>query len=701
MANAQVLYAEDVAATVATDTNWVDVASIPASSFTAGKKYLILANQVSSTATSSQEARVRLVHGTTPTVFDDASCAYEAVAATEHETSYMFFFTQPGTAELVKLQISGSSTTDVINILSQIIAIKLSDDFTENTDYFLNELLTDYTMTSTPTAKAITSSFTPNGTDRWLFIGHMIYDVVSIVDEIGFELYDSVAGVLGMSQAEGEDATNDFRAENLFWVGVPSNSARTLAVRPFNEAGSNVMLASRVFAINLSKFAQSASVFDATEVDPASSPSYTTVATIAPNPTNTGNWVVIAFSTNDVNDNTLNECESRLQINASGGGLASSPNYATTPPSIDGWDNLDELPFSVFNLISLTSGAGRTINYDWRKPAGTTQRIEDNGLVAFSVALAATGTQYNQSVSGGMTPSGGIIKDGIKTLAGTLTSSSTLNKASNKLLSGSNTPSGSIVKLTNKAFSGSISSIIGVLTTSRGYIKDLAGTLTSSGVESVQVDKVLSGTITSTGTIIKAVAKAFGGTFIIDGTLSKQTNKILAGAISLLTGTLQAIKVALVSIGGSLITSGSLNKETNKILSGQLTTSGTIVKGTQKILSGIFSSLVGSLNSSKFLTKFIEGTLTSFGSITKNTSKNVAGNLSLSGAIKKQTTKLLSGIINFIGNLVAIIAGLEEIPSNIYLKGTLESNSLLKGELESGVILEGKLANSITLLGNK
>jgi hypothetical protein len=150
------------------------------------------------------------------------------------------------------------------------------------------------------------------------------------------------------------------------------------------------MLASRVIAINLAKFAQSASVFDATEQDPATTPTYSTLATVAPTPTATGNWVTIAFSNQDVNEATT-DLETRLQIDASGGGLVSDPAYPTTPPSIDQWDVTDEVPFSVFNLVSLTSGGARTVNWDWRQVAGTLGRVEDNGLVAFSVALANGG----------------------------------------------------------------------------------------------------------------------------------------------------------------------------------------------------------------------------------------------------------------------------------------------------------------------
>ena len=389
MANAQVLIANASNETAASSA-WVDTAILAAASFTANKTYLIVAHIISTFSTANGEARARLVHGTTPTVFDDASLAHEGLANTqEHQECWKFFFTQPGTTEDVKIQISSSGTATHTNRIAQILALKLSDDFTENTDYFKAEDLVDYTMTATPTAKATTGSFTPNGTDRWMFIGHQIYDVVGITTPIGFELYDSVAGVLNSCQAEGEDGTNDFRGDTIYWVGVPTNSARTLAVRPFNS-GSSIMLASRVFAINLAKFAQSAGTFDATGVDPATTPTYTTLATLSPNPTATGNWVIIGGSNQNVNE-TATDWETRMQVDASGGGLANSPsvtNYPATAPSIDNWDATDEIPHIILNLVSLTSGGARTINWDCRQVAGTTGRMEDNFLVAFSVALA-------------------------------------------------------------------------------------------------------------------------------------------------------------------------------------------------------------------------------------------------------------------------------------------------------------------------
>jgi hypothetical protein len=389
MADVQVLYAESVVGTTTNSATWVDLVSIPTGSFVSGKKYLILANQISGHLSATNDLRVRLVHGTVPTVFDDASLSWEGLTDQRHEESFLFIYTQPDPVELIKLQFSNSSTTTGTNYLSQVIAICLDNLGTEGVDYFSNEDLNDYTLTNTPTAKAITSSFTPNGTDRWLFIGHMIDNCgATITTPKGFELYDSVAGVLSLTQQEGEDATNDQHGHNIYWVGVPTNVARTLAVRPFQSGASpdTTMLASRVIAINLAKFAQSESVFSALEVQPAATPSYTTIATVAPNPTNTGDWVVIAFLINDTNA-TSNTIETRLQINASGGGLVSNPNYSTGIPNTDNADATDEPSLSVFTLVSLVSGGARTINFDVSATNGTSMRVEDAGVVAFSVIL--------------------------------------------------------------------------------------------------------------------------------------------------------------------------------------------------------------------------------------------------------------------------------------------------------------------------
>jgi len=387
MADIQVLYNETVAGTTAATTAWVDLATIAAGSFTGGRTYLILANQVSIHDNSTNYTRARLVYGTTPTAFTDATLQYEGTLTTqEHEVSWMYTYAQPATPDLVKIQISSNTTGSTItNRLSQIIAIDITD-WTSGTDYIWTQDTVDYTYTTTPTAKATSASFTPNGTDVWLYASNLIHGVnTTLTTQISFELYDSVAGVLNRTSQEGEDTADQLGA-NQYWVGVPTNAARTIAVRPAQATTADAtMFSARTLALNLTKlFTQVSYVFAAGEIDPATTPTYTNVATVSPTPAVTGDWVYLAFSNQDVNEITT-DWEARLQVNPDGGGLVSDPAFASTAPSIDQWDITDETAFSIFKLHQLDSGAARAINWDWRQVAGTTGRVEDNGLVAFSV----------------------------------------------------------------------------------------------------------------------------------------------------------------------------------------------------------------------------------------------------------------------------------------------------------------------------
>jgi len=514
MPNAQVLYAESVAATTVINTTYVDLASIPAASFTANHTYLILANQVTALNSSSIQRQSRLVHGTTPTAFTDGELSWEGYNDTngpqKHEVSWMYLYTQPGTTELVKIQFNQETTGGTsTNQLSQIIAIDLGD-FTSGTHYNWAEDLADYTMTATPTAKATTASFTPNGTDVWLYIGHTTHDVVGLTTPIGFELYDSVAGALTQMQNEGEDATLDIRGNNLFWVGVPTNAARTVAVRPF-DSGSSIMLASRVMAMNLTAmFAQVAYAYDnSTAVDPATSPSYTNVATVAPTPSATGNWVVLAWSVVNVNEATTN-VGARLQVNAGGGGLVSTPAFNALAPQVDNWDVTDESAFGVFNVLSLSSGAARDINWDWTRVAGTTGRVEDNGVVAFSVAEATSGSTVSgtftadayllKTTSGSFTADAFLFKAGI---AGTFTADAYFKKLD---VAGSFTTDAFIAKVNASSF------------TADAYIRKTAASSFTS-------DAIVKATVASSFTADAFLLKSgIAGSFTADAAISKQTS---------------------------------------------------------------------------------------------------------------------------------------------------------------------------------
>ena len=392
MAAAQGLYAEGLNVSAST-TAWVDVCTIAAGSFTASKKYLILAiAHIRSDTSSANETRVRLVHGGTPTLFTDANSAYEETSADQDTVvGWMEVWTQPGTAELVKLQVSSSSTSTHRVILGQIFALKLDDDLTLNTDYFYNEVTGDYTTTVTPTAQA-SVTFTPNGTDSYLVIAQSAVDTVGITTEYYQSIYDSVEGLdTPKIEVESEDATNEYRNYLLARVFTPSAASHTFSTRISGEtAGDHIALSSRIFVIRLNKFAAFGQAYTAAEDQPVAAASWETEQTLSVTPTVNGDWFYIGYFGNDVGTLT-DDLQTRLQVNPDGSGLVSDPAYGDTSPGQDAWDATDVTPFAIFNFRSLASGAARAINLDCQMVSGTTLRVQERTLAAFSMQLASTG----------------------------------------------------------------------------------------------------------------------------------------------------------------------------------------------------------------------------------------------------------------------------------------------------------------------
>src|SRR3989304_5146616 len=183
MADAQVLYAENTAHVTADSTTWVDVCEIAASSFTASKKYLILALGYLKPSTASAHPQLRLVHGTTPTQFTDALTVAEMSGASRQCFGWMTVWDQPATAELVKVQLSDAATATATCELGQILAIKLSDDFTTD-DWKFAEDLTDHVVADATPIDGASVTFTANGTDRWLLLGEAVYDQNSGVTSV-------------------------------------------------------------------------------------------------------------------------------------------------------------------------------------------------------------------------------------------------------------------------------------------------------------------------------------------------------------------------------------------------------------------------------------------------------------------------------------------------------------------------------------
>ncbi len=303
-----------------------------------------------------------------------------------------------------------------------------------------------------------------------------------------------------------------------------------------------------------------------------------------------------------------------------------------------------------------------------------------------------TSTQYTQSVSGGMTPSGTVTKQGNKTVGGSISSIvGTISKAISKTVAGGITPTGTPSKLTSKFFSGAITSIVGTLQSSRVFLKDLAGTLTSSGTLTKSALKSLAGTVTSVGTILKSSLKTLAGSITPSGLVSKFTTKTFSGAITSIVGTLTksstktfagsitpsgtVSKQAAKAFTGNISPTGSISKSIGKILGSVLTSSGNLAKFTSKTLSGVLTwagnlvtDYIPAIGGNTFF-QSVGGTLTSGGQLLKRTSKFFSGGLSPAGSLSKTTAKLFSGTLTSSGSIAKSISKL--LTGNISPNGVI------------------------------
>lgn len=228
--------------------------------------------------------------------------------------------------------------------------------------------------------------------------------------------------------------------------------------------------------------------------------------------------------------------------------------------------------------------------------------------------------------------------------------------------------------------------------------KSVDGGMTPSGTIAKQDNKPVSGAVSSiTGAIAKQDNKVVSGALSsIVGSLANQTNKVLSGAVSTIAGTLTASRLynqivsgAITSIvggltnqgqktlAGSLSTiTGTLTRQTNKVTAGALSSiAGTLAKQTNKVLSGAVSSIAGALNAIKIALISLSGGMTPSGALTKQTAKILEGTQTSAGALVRSTTKSLAGSVSTITGAL-----------------TRQTNKVFDG----GVAIAGTVSRSIT-----
>lgn len=215
----------------------------------------------------------------------------------------------------------------------------------------------------------------------------------------------------------------------------------------------------------------------------------------------------------------------------------------------------DEL---VASRTSLNSN-GFTLNY-------STVNATARQMIVWAISVFSSGTTYNQTVSGSITPTGALVKQGKKILTGGITPTGVAVKQDKKILTGALAPAGVLTKQAKKLLTGGITPS-GALNRLKLLFKALTGSITPTGSLRKQTNKVLTGSLTPVGVLLKTATKRLGGSITP-------------------TAVLATAKVIIKALSGSLTPTGSLRNQTVKRLTGSLTPSGTLVKLTKKVLTG-------------------------------------------------------------------------------------------------------------------
>lgn len=386
-------FVEQTTRQTTTSTTYGDIsgASISSASFTTGKKYLIFITAQVDTSNVAGLQYIQTLHGTT--AFADSECAMENNTTASRYTYQWWTVWTAVSGEGIKLQGKVESGTAGYDMMT-MTAIKLSDDLTENTDWYHNEVAANTTLASTAsTTNNATITFTPGtASHRWLIlskcrIGPGIEGATSVISEI--VRTGEASSNTPIAQCEGEDGTNDryiltlMRSDTL---GAASNTYKETA-RYDGIAAVPVRTHSGIFALDLDKLRNATVNYeDATQEDIPTTVDYAhNIHTASITPDVAGDVWILGAVTVDWGGTGLYG-KVRMQVDNS-----DQPPGQTTKAYqlMDSWDTTDQNPI-FYSTVENLSAAAHTIDLDGSMEAtGASRGTHLRSIMAVTMELPA------------------------------------------------------------------------------------------------------------------------------------------------------------------------------------------------------------------------------------------------------------------------------------------------------------------------
>ena len=402
------------------DLNFSDVVTIPASSFVANGVYFIIATGEFNGDWSQSNGEVRLVHGSTPTVFTGSLITFDIASTLAADKllwgPYVTEFTQPATAEDVKVQMRVKSlTTNTIrgnNIT--IWAIRRDSDLVENTDFKYAEVTSPTQHTTTMAARASITWTPADNNHDWLVICCESIDINSA--GVNFEIQidrDSGAETAGFFGREGE-RVDDVLLLGTFWPFTLTDSEHTLALHSRDDAtGTNDHEYSAILALRLDRFEDHTIFTNTGAIDGLGDDVFGEIGAMDITPATAGDIVLMARA--NVTEFAAND-ESTIRIEIGGtdtlgkGGDSENGTWAAKA-----FDTTDRSPHFCLARENVAASL-QDVDIDGKLHEGTAgqQDFVNRAGVVFSMELAnGAPADVEGMVIGGKLLRGGLLKSGL------------------------------------------------------------------------------------------------------------------------------------------------------------------------------------------------------------------------------------------------------------------------------------------------
>lgn len=281
------------------------------------------------------------------------------------------------------------------------------------------------------------------------------------------------------------------------------------------------------------------------------------------------------------------------------------------------------------------SGRGQTL-------AGSGATYEDGPPIPwrlttqkpFLVSPPTGGTTYPVSVSGGVTPAGGVTRQANHLTSGSVTPAAVAAKQTQRTLTGSATPTGLVVKHLARVLTGSVTQA-GTLATIRTRLLTLAGSITPAAA------------------LVRQTSKLAAGSSSPAGAISKQTGKHPSGTISG-SGVVTSIRTRLLAVAGAITPSGLLVRQPGKAAGGAASPSGSVTRTLARQLTGT-ATPAGVLSTARTRLLALAGAIAPSGGVVKRVGSLRAGAVTPAGALRRVTRRGFAGGIDPAGVVLKLV----------------------------------------------